>query len=170
MTSEVIHELFTYDSSTGALLWKRRPHARSPQRPGYVAGCVKSRGYCQIHIQGKSYQRSHLVWLYVTGQLPVDEIDHINHNPTDDRIENLRPASRSQQLANRRQMGHNTSGYRGVYFDPRKQRWAARISIFGKRKRLGTFETPEEASAVVDQAGREAYGEYWFAEVTKQVK
>jgi hypothetical protein len=97
------------------------------------------------------------------GVLPEPEIDHIDRDEGNDRIGNLRLASRSEQNANRGLMGNNTSGYRGIYYDARKKLWAARLSAFGKRKRLGMYATAEEAAAVVDAAGRAAFGDYWSA-------
>lgn len=163
MTALEVRRLFTYESNTGVVRWAVH---NGPVKPGDVAGCLGRDGRWHIQFAGRSILRSRLVWLYMTGKETAKEIDHKNHNKADDRISNLREANRSQQLANRRQMGNNTSGYRGIYFDTRKQRWAARISIFGKRKRLGTYATPEEAFKVVDEEGRAAYGEFWYTEHT----
>lgn len=163
LSGETVRSLFFYDFSTGALHWIDRPHARSAKRAGDIAGGKKPNGRWCITIEGVSYQRSNLVWIFHHDFLPDAEIDHENRVADDDRIENLREATRSQQLVNRGVMGHNTSGFRSVYFDPRKKRWAARVSIFGKRKRLGSYDTAEEAAAVADRAGREAYGEFWHS-------
>jgi hypothetical protein len=105
--------------------------------------------------------RSWIVWALVNGHWPVEELDHINRDHTDDRIENLREATRSQQNGNR-WMPNNTSGTRAVSFDKRKKKWRVRIAVNGKRKRYGMFGSLEEATGVSDKVGRELYGNYWI--------
>lgn len=87
-------------------------------------------------------------------------VDHINRNGLDNRRQNLRIATRTQNQANRRLPSVNTSGYRGIYFSKRKNRWIARVSIGHKHNYLGSFHSPAEAAMAYDVAARHLYGEF----------
>lgn len=92
--------------------------------------------------------------------LPTEDVDHTNMNPLDNRRENLRLATRSQNLANTKTRSNNTSGFKGVYFDKTKQKWRAIITVNKEIKRLGRFDTPEEAHAAYCEAAKHYYGEF----------
>jgi HNH endonuclease/AP2 domain len=99
----------------------------------------------------------------VEGRWPKGEIDHVNGNKDDNRWENLREATRSQNIANARTPGCNTSGYKGVYFDrskPRVKPWRASITVDGRTVRLGYFATPEKAWLAYVLAARKHYGDF----------
>lgn len=85
-------------------------------------------------------------------------IDHINENGADNRRGNLRPATRSQNAANRGKPCNNTSGYKGVVRD--KRRWRAEVHTMGKIHHVGCFDTPEEAAIAYDIKAKELFGEY----------
>jgi hypothetical protein len=85
--------------------------------------------------------------LLTYGSWPVDQIDHINGNTKDNRLENLRDVSNRENLRNQKIPKNNTSGTLGVSFDKRKQNYQASIKINGKRKHLGYFKNKEEAIA-----------------------
>lgn len=112
---------------------------------GSVAGTADSRGYQQIRICGRKYLAHRLAWLYVYGVFPSKHLDHVNRDKSDNRISNLREATRSENNQNRGLQKNNTSCYRGVCWNSRFLRWQARISVSGKRKSLGYFETAELA-------------------------
>jgi hypothetical protein len=92
------------------------------------------------------------------------DTDHKNGDGLDNRDENLRPATRSQNLANQRVNRQNTSGFKGVYWDSgtgsRNKRWRARIKVNGKSRPLGGFASREEAGRAYDAAAREIHGEF----------
>jgi hypothetical protein len=162
---EIARKYFTYDAKTGEVFW-RRNSLNGRGKIGCPAGnySKKLKRY-RLSLNGKYFFRYQIVWLLHYGIWPVHEIDHEDRIPFHDWPGNLRKATRSQQLSNRTTMGHNTSGYRGIYFDPRKQRWAARISVNGNRRRLGTYETKQEAFAAVEKAGIAGYREFWHAPI-----
>ena len=92
------------------------------------------------------------------GEVPP-EIDHVNGNKADNRVENLRPADHSQNQANTAPRANET-GFRGVRFVPKTGRWAARIYVAGKEIRIGTFGSPEEAAAAYADRAAFVFGEF----------
>jgi hypothetical protein len=152
ITQQQLKDLLAYDLETGIFHWKVKPSKRFPA--GMQAGS-NVHGYIRIHIKGKLYGAHRLAWLYVYGHHPSDQIDHINGNPSDNRISNLREADSVQNAQNRRRpQKNNSTGLLGVAYDKTKNRYRARIYINGKRTYIGKFKTPEEAHAAYIQAKR----------------
>lgn len=89
-----------------------------------------------------------------------EHVDHINGNPLDNRRENLRLATRSQNMANSTRRSDNTSGYKGVCWDKGMQKWRAGLSVNGKTRYLGCFDSPEQAHAVYLEAAKALHGEF----------
>ncbi|WP_179038262.1 HNH endonuclease signature motif containing protein [Limnobaculum xujianqingii] len=141
MTQNDAKKLFVYEQLTGML---RRMGGRKPY-PWHGTG--KDRRYLATSIGTKTYYLHQLVWLYHHGYIPK-MIDHINRNPRDCRIENLRPCTNAQNQYNIAKRGHNTSGFKGVVFHPRCSRkpWQAKIVVRGKVKSLGYYPTKEQAA------------------------
>lgn len=113
---KVLHELFDYNSETGK--WANKINRGARARKGQPAGCLKKDGYNQIMINGHSYYTRRLAWAYVYGDFPEGGqplIDHINGNPSDNRIANLKISSHSENMKNQKMQSNNTSGVNGVY-------------------------------------------------------
>jgi hypothetical protein len=134
---------FLYLPETGQFLWKvSRPHIKV----GDAAGCLTPTGYVLLSIDDVKYKAHRIAWLIAHGSLPKIDIDHINGDRSDNRISNLRAVSRQINLQNMRHANRlNKSGLLGV--SPNHKRWAASIRINGKKKHIGTFDTPNEAQA-----------------------
>lgn len=136
--------------------------SRGRIEPGEVVGRVSSSGYLQLIIKGKFYQSSHLSWLYHKGKWPEMRLDHIDQNTLNDRIDNLREATNSQNAANRGLRADNTSGVRGVSHSVHRLRskpWEAHITVDGVSKQA-YFKTREEAIAQRQEWEREAWGDF----------
>ena len=107
--------------------------------------------YIQIKINKKMYQLHRIIYKYfnedwdITDTLHNNQIDHININPLDNRIENLRVVNQSQNVRNQNKKPNCSSKYRGVSFYKRDKKWVAQISINGKSKHLGMFHNEEDA-------------------------
>lgn len=143
VTQERLKELFDYDPETGNLIWKV---ARSNVKVGDVAGgAIDKRGYWHIGVDGRLYKAHRLVWLWHHGKWPDHQIDHIDRDPANNRIENLRDVSNVVNQLNRRDRSNKT-GFAGVF--KRRNKFRAQLCVFGKDVRLGTFDTPEEAHHV----------------------
>lgn len=159
MDQKTAKEIFDYRD--GKLFWRndRGSNAKAGQR----AGGQRITGYRAVFLCGKRYQEHRLIYLWHHGHMPK-QIDHINMDKSDNRIENLRPADSSQNQANTKSRS-NSSGYRGVRLVPETGRWAARIYKDYKEIRIGTFDTPEEASAAYQERAKELFGEFAAADL-----
>lgn len=113
ITKEIVCEELDYDQSTGNLIWK---HTRSTHAiEGSVAGCIQN-GYVKVTLFGHSYYAHRLIWMMVYGYFPEKDynIDHINRVKSDNRFENLRKVTRSQNRQNVVSSRSNKTGYLGV--------------------------------------------------------
>jgi hypothetical protein len=153
-----LQELLEYDPETGVFTWKVTKCWRAPA--GSEAGTINIHGRRAIMVDQKLYTAHRLAWLYVHGEWPAGEIDHINCDPADNRICNLRLATSSQNKCNSRRPSHNTSGFKGVYYNRRLGRFAAQIAINKTHRWLGLFDTAEAAHAAYCRAANELHGEF----------
>ena len=96
-------------------------------------------GYIHIFIDGTAHKAHRLACLYMTGEFPTNETDHVNHIRNDNRWENLRKTTRSENQRNRPKQGNNTSGCTGVFWSIERNKWRALISNGNKRIHLGYY-------------------------------
>lgn len=153
--------LLKYFPETGVFHW--RVAARRDRKPGDVAGHIKPSGYRVIGIRGRRYCAHHLAWFMSYGRWPEGCIDHINHDPDDNRLANLREATKEQNQANSRRRKDNRSGLKGVNYDKRRDRWKAIITINRRQKWLGYHETAAAAHAAYMAAAKAHYGEFAYS-------
>ncbi len=135
-----LHEYFEY--LNGNLHYKKQIHYS--KNKGDIAGYIHSSGYWHICIKQKLYKTHRLIFLYHYKYLPK-EIDHIDRNKLNNRIENLREATHSQNMLNRKKHKTNKSGYKGVSWYSGNKKWKAQVCVNYKVIHLGYFETPELA-------------------------
>ena len=164
MTPKELKSQLHYDPRTGSWTWLvRRAGRRRNGQPGcIVRNKSTSGGHRYIRVDGRSYMSSHLAWLYMTGKWPVHEMDHRNGIGWDDRFENLREATHSQNLLNQQHIRKNNSArLRGVHRNNSKASpWRASIDVNGKRKHLGCFASAIEAHQAYKAASLELCGEF----------
>lgn len=144
ITAERVRELLHFDPDTGEFRWlvavnNNRVHA------GTVAGHASRAGYCQIRIDGRLYYAHRLAWLWMTGDWPRGQIDHINCNRADNRWCNLRMATKAQNAINAHIRANNTSGFKGVSWHAQCRKWVANINVNGEHHYLGEYDTRERA-------------------------
>jgi hypothetical protein len=158
ITQMRLKQLFSYDAASG--IFTRIATTGPNSRIGQAAGWSGGNGRIYIKIDGASYQAHRLAWLYVHGEFPEADIDHINMDPQDNKISNLRCATRSQNNANKERTQLNKSGFKGVNFHKASNKFIAQISHQGKKLYLGIFNTPEEASAIYKNRAEKLFGEF----------
>lgn len=142
MTYEEVKARYDYDPA-GFLLHKRGPHQHSGKRAGYADAHKK--GYWVIECRGKRYPAHRLIYLWHHGTYPVYSVDHINRVKTDNRIENLRDGTPSEQNQNVEYAGKNRTGYRGIDFRKDKQRYRGVVGFNGKKHKTKNYKTADAA-------------------------
>lgn len=163
ITAEQLRAIIHYDPDTGIFTWKHRPEMRSQwngKYAGTVAGCAKGNGYIKIAIDDRAYLAHRLAWLYVHGSLPERGIDHRNSDRANNRIANLRPATQTENMRNIGKRQRNTSGFKGVSWHKRSQKWTVRAKAGGKNRYFGLYDTAEEAAAAYDSVIQSVHGDF----------
>ena len=140
LSAERLRELLDYDPLTGGFTNRTRRGNRA--LPGAVAGGADGKGYRIIEVDGRAYRAHRLAWLHTHGRWPAGEIDHIDRNPANNTLANLRDTTRSVNQQNRRTMA-SRSGVKGVTRNGKG--WQVRIWVGGEQMHLGQFDCPKEA-------------------------
>lgn len=141
-------EHLRYDPESGLFWWVKRGHGRPVGRPAgtklYRSGTGEP-NYMQVRLSGSYWALHRLAWLIAFECDPAEmTIDHINRNPFDNRICNLRLADASLQNRNRRNVG--ASRHKGVHYWTARDKWRAMVKVDGRMKLIGNFDTEEEAA------------------------
>jgi hypothetical protein len=156
-----LRRLLNYDPQTGVFTWKARGRG---VRAGKVAGSVKrdvgrNTAYVCVSIHQRHYYAHRLAWLYVHSKWPAEQIDHVDLDGTNNRIDNLRLATIRQNSANSPARKNNRLGVKGVRKRTRGS-YEARVSLTGRSEVIGYFKTAEEAHAAYLSALKSHYGEF----------
>ena len=139
LTQKRLKELFSYDPNTG--IFTRKARMGNRVKIGDIAGCVRGDGYIRIMIDGVHYYSHRLVWLYIHSYIPENNLDHINRDPSDNRISNLREVSNQCNMRNTGNLARNTSGVKGVGWSKANQKWESRIHVNGKGISIGYYKS-----------------------------
>lgn len=144
------------DESDWTLRWSKDT---GTAKAGDVAGSDIGRGYRQLKFMGKVYMYHRVMFFVMNGYLP-DVVDHIDGNPSNNAKSNLRAASKSQNMINRKVQSNNKSGKLGVDYMKRDGVWRAQIHKDGEKIYLGTYKTIFDAAAARIRAEKSIHGEY----------
>ncbi len=151
MIASELRKLLHYDPESGLFTWIAEKRSGVPKHR--IAGCVHSKGYVHIVVMRKLYKAHRLAWLYMTGEWPKDQIDHINMIRSDNRYSNLREATGSINQQNKQHaMATSSTGLLGAFKHGKK--FCARIRVDGMQRYLGQFNSPELAHAAYMRAKR----------------
>jgi histone acetyltransferase (RNA polymerase elongator complex component) len=153
----IFHELFSYDSKTGKIFQQqKRPNVKI----GEIAGTITPKGYRYIQAKGRKYPAHHLVWYFETGSFPNLFIDHIDGNKLNNHFSNLREVTTKQNNEHRGKQKNNSTGYKGVTFNKRLEKFIAQIQHNSKQLHIGTFDTALEASQAYEQKAKSLFSHY----------
>jgi hypothetical protein len=146
-----INGVMSYNKNTGEFLWKKNAGGRA--YAGRPAGYKNLKGYVQLRLENRTWLAHRLAWVAVHGSIdPASQIDHINGDRADNRIENLRCVSGFVNQQNRHAAAkHNKTAMLGVGITPNGKKYTARITAFGKRYYIGSYATAEGASQAYAQ-------------------
>ncbi len=161
-TQEQIKKALDYNPQTGIFTWKQRgdvPPEWNARWAGKKTGSQK-KGHYLIRLNYVHYHAHHLAWVYMTGKSPSEEIDHRDTDGLNNKWENLREATPTQNRCNRGTQKNNKSGYKGVSWHKKAQKWVVYICINKKSYNLGLFENIQDAHAAYKAAALKYHGEF----------
>ncbi|MDU5747881.1 MAG: HNH endonuclease [Haemophilus parainfluenzae] len=169
-TKDYLSECFTYNENTGLLTWKERPlhHFKKERDMNVINGRMAGKPaksslngrYHVVFVNGNFYLCHRVVWCLHHGYWPECDIDHINGNKLDNRIENLREVSRSQNMSNVGMQSNNKSGFIGVFWASREGKWQAVVAHNKKNILLGRFDCPVKAALAYNDGALKYHGSY----------
>jgi hypothetical protein len=167
---DYLRQCFSYDAQSGVLTWRVRPrehfkggagwHNFNNQFANLPAGSKGDNGYIDVKINCTGYPIARVIWAIQTGQSEFDLVDHIDGDPTNTRMSNLRLATFAENTRNRSHKANNSSGVRGVTWHKPSRKWWARVTLNDKTHSLGLYKTIEEATVVVYEAKQQMFGEF----------
>lgn len=158
MNQSKLKQLFDYNED-GYLVWKINASTRA--RLGDLAGCINpSTGYWQVVYNGKKFYNHRLIWVWNYGTEPPKYIDHVDGVRDNNKINNLRASSVSQNRHNSVKRKTGLSVYKGVTLVPSFNKWKARITIKGKQVLLGYFDSEIQAANAYNEAAIKNFKEF----------
>ena len=153
---EELLSVLRYEPETGRFFWK--VCVGTTGQAGSEAGTINPEGYVTILYKRRGYRAHRIAWLFTYGEWPPEVIDHVDGNPTNNRISNLRACEEWQNAGNKGPNKNNTTGIRGVTFHKGDRKFHARF----RGKYSGSFDTIEEAGARYEELSRAYYNEFSF--------
>lgn len=159
ITQETVRKLFNYEPETGKLTWNYPSSNRI--KLGDEVGKSGPAGYSAVRIGGVNYLVHRLIYLYFHGVFPR-QVDHINRNRLDNRIENLRESTQSENCGNCFKSSVNTSGFKGVEWNPKNRKWRVKIKKDYKTVEIGSFIDQVDAAQAYNLAAERYFGDYAY--------
>ena len=170
ITAEYVRSILHYDPETGVFTWRDRPREHfktikscrtwNTRYAGTVAGGMASSGYLQIKINAASYRAHRLAVFVMTDEWPKDMVDHIDMDKANNRWENIREATRSQNMANTVARKHSKSGIKGVCWHKQHRKWVAQLGGEHGRGFICLSDCPAAASFAYQIEADKHHGEF----------
>lgn len=158
LTQQYLKDNFNYDQKTG--LFVRTKKTGTNTKIGIPLVWNKGNGYIFFSVQNKLQLAHRMAWLYIYGEIPLMNIDHINGNKSDNRITNLRMANQSQNTANSCLSKLNTSGAKGVFWLKDAKKWRASVMVNYKFITLGRFDNIDDAIKAREVGAKKYFGDF----------
>jgi hypothetical protein len=158
VTQNRLKELLYYHPESGDFVWLEKPS--QSVKAGTQAGCLRSDGYVVVTVEGERFAAHRLAIFYVTGDWPAEEVDHEDTVKHHNWWANLRPASHSQNPANRGAYSNRNTKIKNVRWYPNYAKYVVDVGYLGRRHHVGYFGTVEEAIAARDAKTAELHGEF----------
>lgn len=159
LTQERLKELIHYDGETGVFT-RLVGLGKRPELKGTHPGFLNRQGYVMLPVDSKTYRAHRLAWLYAHGRFPKEAIDHINAVKNDNRLCNLREATKQQNERAKGLRCNNTSGTTGVYWSRAAKKWQAFIKVDQQVRYLGIYEDKNLAVSARHAAEKTLFGEF----------
>lgn len=146
---DLVNSLYEYDSEIAAFFHK---HSWARAKKGDRAGIISDTGYEKIRVKGRHYRSHRIIWLIENGYMPKDQLDHIDGNRLNNKIENLRECTPAQNMQNIRRKYKKRDGCKkysehvGVSWWEARRKWVVKIRTSGKQKTIGYFDDEDEAA------------------------
>ncbi|POR42529.1 HNH endonuclease [Methylobacterium sp. V23] len=157
ITRDFVLQVLIYDPVTGIFTWRQ---SRGGKLLGTRAGGLDGDGYEVIRLNKRAFKSHRLAWLYVHSDLPDSDLDHRDLNRANNAINNLRPATRAQNIANTKKRATNRSGYKGVSYHAFSGLYRATLFVRGKQICGKYHKKPEDAYAEYCAMAVASYGEF----------
>jgi hypothetical protein len=156
ISKKFLNDLYVYKNG---VLYYKKMLPKSTKRVGEKVGYLSKSGYMTTKIYQKSYLIHRLIFMMHHGFLPK-YIDHADGNPLNNKIENLREATNSQNCKNGKLRKTNKSGYKNVHWEKLVKKWRVMITSNGKAKCFGFYENLNDAAKVAESVRKDLYGEF----------
>ena len=157
MDKDLANKLFLYKN--GKLFWKSKLNQFSRVKIGSETGYLASDGYIRTKIKQKLYGNHQIIFLMFNGYIP-EQVDHINRDRLDNRIENLRAATNSQNQHNKSIAKNNTSGIQGVTWNKNAKKWYVQLMFKKKQMYFGAYKDLELAELVISEVRKKYHGDF----------
>lgn len=154
---KILSTFLRYDPNSGNLYWKV---SRQCVKEGDIAGTCYQNQYLRVTVNYKRYGNHRVAWLLTHGEWPKGRLDHIDRDPSNNRISNLRLATHEQNMQNRKVAKNSKSGTTGVAFDQRRNSWVAYIQVKGKTIHLGRSKDKNTVIALRKSAETKYFKEF----------
>jgi len=145
LTPEIVDMVLKYDPITGTLTWCSKHHSKRVVVGSRAGNLHKSTGYREVTVFGVKYPEHVICWFLYHRKWPAGQIDHANHKRDDNRISNLNDLTFLQNMRNRAQMKNTVSGMQGIWFNKKRNRWVAEITMDGKKVYQKSFTEQSKA-------------------------
>lgn len=161
LTQQELKSALSYDPETGVFTRIFIRGGGNRRYLGEVVGGRDKDGYIVMRVNGKKYKAHRLAFLYMTGSFPKKLVDHIDRDPANNAWSNLREADDSDNARNRRMRSDNKSGYKGVHWNTKAQKWRATYMVRGRAITIGFYDCAKEANEHYIRETRRVFGEFF---------